>query len=974
LLTGHRTGYSGHQQGVKRWHMCCTARLHQTNLHFASKTTTAALHISESAAHTRLGGAMEADPFSRALSALASPSIDPNARRDAETFVTAASEDPAVVLALLQHLDPGAPVPVAPETRHLAAVLLATAAGKHWRALDDASRKATQTSVLAALANAEDPATLRALAHAADVVAQSSTTTGTAWDDLLPSLSEAARSPKDAHREAASLLLGNLVESMGNHLKDHHRSLVDLFVEASKDECDTSNQTNPNTRRRARRAALGALAQLATAVGEGGDFPLVAELAPRILERCLHAAVEYSSCGDLVGVAATLRALAAAVAVDADAVFGHDLQLLYPAAETTLAVATRGYVGNDNRVVANADQDLIDDARAAAFEALEALVSTHSGALDEPVPSVAAAAAATGVSASHAPPTIAAMLLPPLCAAARDDGAPPGFGNDDSETVGVAAAARAALRQCALRFPPSVVLPQVLGPVVEAGSLNKTPTAGALGAFAVVIEGCAHDVADDDATVRHILTALRCGVESGDASTSRAAALVLSELTEHAGHALASLHATQVASLLVVAIRVSTDAESRLGLIDGANDAIDLVEGFAAPAHAATVSFVENCGDEELDPETWRALAGSLVGGACAESTRSRGRARCLGTLAAVATAAASQFEPYAGETLSALAKLAGSGTAPGEEAADAVRARALAAMAAVVAATGEHAAPAGTVDALLDAATRRLSESAATSSSTSRECSLRVFARLAVALDRRLAPWLPGATAAAIAVLEVSVGAEAAPGGGRRGRTAVTTGDIGEAIAAAETLGALANMCGAATRGTSAQVLAALVAAADPEGSAPPALRIAALRALEFATHPADEDAETGTSAMVAVAPEEAAALFVDTTRALAGSLARDEAPEAALAAAASLETVAERCRGVAVALAAAPALSSALTAAVAEAVQACDAVREGVSNCQAELADGGGGGHAGRDGEDTVDIFFDLEDQAKRVLARLK
>ena len=68
--------------------------------------------------------------------------------------------------------------------------------------------------------------------------------------------------------------------------------------------------------------------------------------------------------------------------------------------------------------------------------------------------------------------------------------------------------------------------------------------------------------------------------------------------------------------------------------------------------------------------------------------------------------------------------------------------------MASVVAATGaEH----GFVDAILDAATRRLSDASTDSTSVSRECALRCFARLAAALDRRLAPWLPGATAAAV-------------------------------------------------------------------------------------------------------------------------------------------------------------------------------------------------------------------------------
>jgi hypothetical protein len=811
---------------------------------------------------------MEMDPFSRALAALASPAVDPNARREAEAFVTAAGEDPAVVLALLRHLEPASAV--APETRHLAAVLLSTSAGKHWRALDDHVRRATQSGVLAALAHAEDPATLRALAHAADVVAQSSSTTSTPWDELLPSLSEAASSPRDAHREAASLLLGNLAESMGAHLATHHGALVATLVAASEIESDDASTRNgaaseTAARRRARRAALGALAQLASALGEGGDFEKVATLVPRIVERCLRAAAEYSEPSlfektdaarlpDFRGVAAALRALAAAVAVDADAVFGPDLRLLMPAAETALAVATTGHVGPRGTTSATGRErsrdEALDDARAAAFEALEALASTHSGALDEPVPAAAAAAAAAGASAKDAPRTIAAMLLPPLCAAARGED---GFhrdandandANDDSETRGVAAAARAALRQCALRFPPSVTLPHALGPVADAGARGVAPSAGALAAFAAVVEGCAHDAVDDDARAKHVLAALQLGVQSGDAATARAAARAAAELTEHAGHALASLHGEATASLLCVAVRAAAAAESSGG--GDAGDDGDGAEGFAAPAHAATVAFVENCGDEELPPEMLRELTASLVGGACAPATRARARARCLATLAAVVTSAASGFAPYAGETLQALATLAGADAlgAEGEKAADAVRARALAAMASVVASTGaEH----GFVDAILDAATRRLSDAESPdSTSVSRECALRCFARLAAALDRRLAPWLPGATAAAMrALASATSAASAAPGGGRRGRSAVTTGDVGEAVAAAETLGALANCCGAAARGTAAASLAALIAAADAEGPAPPALRITALRALEFSTHPADADAD---------------------------------------------------------------------------------------------------------------------------------
>ena len=489
---------------------------------------------------------METDPFSRALAALASPAVDPNARREAEAFVTAAGEDPAVVLALLRHLEPASAV--APETRHLAAVLLSTSAGKHWRALDDHVRRATQSGVLAALAHAEDPATLRALAHAADVVAQSSSTTSTPWDELLPSLSEAASSPRDAHREAASLLLGNLAESMGAHLATHHGALVATLVAASEIESDDASTRNgavseTAARRRARRAALGALAQLASALGTSGDFEKVATLVPRIVERCLRAAAEYSEPSlfektdaarlpDFRGVAAALRALAAAVAVDADAVFGPDLRLLLPAAETALAVATTGHVGPRGTTSATGRErsrdEALDDARAAAFEALEALASTHSGALDEPVPAAAAAAAA-GASAKDAPRTIAAMLLPPLCAAARGgdgfhrDANDANDANDDSEDArrrGGGARGVAAVRASVPPVGDSATRDRSGG---RRGRAGRRALCGRARRVRRGRRGCA-PTRWTTTRGRHVLAALQLGVQSGDAATARCGA------------------------------------------------------------------------------------------------------------------------------------------------------------------------------------------------------------------------------------------------------------------------------------------------------------------------------------------------------------------------------------------------------------------------------------------------------------------
>ena len=693
--------------------------------------------------------------------------------------MTAAGEDPAVVLALLRAIRArvggraGDAPPRGGAPLHLRGEALARA--------DDHVRRATQSGVLAALAHAEDPATLRALAHAADVVAQSSSTTSTPWDELLPSLSEAASSPRDAHREAASLLLGNLAESMGAHLATHHGALVATLVAASEIESDDASTRNgavseTAARRRARRAALGALAQLASALGTSGDFEKVATLVPRIVERCLRAAAEYSEPSLFEKTDAArlpdFRGVAAALPRRRRGGRRRRGRGVRPRPASTPARGGDGAGGGDDR------------ARGTAWDheryGPPSVPETRRWTTRAPPPSRRWR--------RWRPPTPERWTSPsrrrrrrrrrrarprrtrrapsrrcscrPLCAAARGED---GFhrdandtndANDDSETRGVAAAARAALRQCALRFPPSVTLPHAIGPVADAGARGAAPSAGALAAFAAVVEGCAHDAVDDDARAKHVLAALQLGVQSGDAATARAAARAAAELTEHAGHALASLHGeARARAMLCVAVRAAAAAESSSG--GDAGDDGDGAEGFAAPAQA--VAFVENCGDEELysgdaprrasPPRWWAARA----------PRRARARARGASRRRSPRW---SPRQPLGSRRTRARRSRRWRRSPARRESPRAKRRRthyiaALAAMASVVAATGaEH----GFVDAILDAATRRLSDASTDSTSVSRECALRCFARLAAALDRRLAPWLPGATAAAVSALASAV------------------------------------------------------------------------------------------------------------------------------------------------------------------------------------------------------------------------
>ena len=894
------------------------------------------------------------EPFARALAVLAAPAgVDPSSRAEAERYVTAASDDPAIVRALLERV-----VSAPPPERHLAAVLLSTSAGKHWRALDESSRAAARDGVLAALASSESLPELRALAHAADVIAQASAVAGTPWDALLPALSDAAVSPLPVHREAAMLLLGNLVESMGAHLHPHHAPLAKLFLDA------VAAPVAAPADARVRDAALGALAQLAAALADRGDFLLVAQLLPAVVRVCLDAARAAHAARDEPAASSALRALAAAVAVDADAVFGPELELLLPVVDAALTVG------------ADATLDPDGPARADAFAVLEALATTHAEALDEPRPPPG------GFFGFRTPErgdavSAASLMLPPLCAAAREVDAAESDAAGEAEATGPAHAARAVLRRCATRLPPATTLSHAARPVLDAAATGAAPSAGALAALAVVVEGCASEMAED-AILVPTLAALDAAIRSGDAGKARAAARVFAELAEHAGHVLTELHADAALPLVTRALRTAVEAESKLGA-DGESGE---VEGFSAPVHAALSSLCDNFSNEELAPGL-DALARTLVAGAACAASPPGARARCLTTLAAVARAAAWDFEPYARETLDALAALAGAngngdgdgdGNANGDGDGDGdariahVRARALAAMATVVAAVGEDSAPPGVIGALLDAATRDASTVGdGESASTTRECALRCFGRLATTLETRVAPWIDVATGAALSALERDR-ASAVVGGGRHGRSAVTTGNAGEATAAAETLGAIVNACGSAARRRAREIVDALAAAAA-DASRAAALRLAAARALEFAVNPLENDADEGDAPPPRDRLVAGAAIAADAAKTLARVLAGDDAPEVALAAATSLETVMEKCARVAAGTAGDVAATEALAGAVAAAKEACEAVEEGAAACQAELAETG---REGGDGDDGGTVFFDLEDQARRVLAR--
>ena len=772
--------------------------------------------------------------FPRALAILASPGVThahpgaPDPRVDAERTVQTYVDSPSCVPALVSALVSDGLASAA--TRHLAAVLLSAAADRHWSALGDDVKAATRSGTLAALSRTDDRAELRALVHAADVVARHSATDGSPWSELLPALRDAAKSTHATHREAAMLLLGSLVESMGAHMNDHHAALVALFAAALRDDPSDAVAVS----------AARALGNTALALQRRGDFLIVADLLPRVLAACVDAAARRLEAGDDEGVAACLDAIASAAAVESDAVFGADLALLPAVVDVAMRVGTDARLDPDGR------------ARAVAFDALGSLAASHAGLLDEPRPAKPPA----GSSSSPSPgatsmTTFADGIMPGLCAAAATgvNFTDAGRAEGEAESNGWAAAARSTLRRFSLHLPPATILPHVVAPLDAATAAGTPPTPGALACLAAVTEGCASDLAEDP-IASNVVGSIASGLNSADPAAKVAAALAFKELAEHAGHALTELFSDLVIPALVTAVVNAVEYETEAGDTDAA-------ESFVAPAHAAAAFLCDEFGGDDIEPALrdvippllggalggWRRADGvgaAGVGGvAAAPRMTPRARARCLDTLERFARAAAWEFAPFAVDVLAAMTTLAaeadpsssssvGGGVGEGSSA---VRSRALAAMATVICAVGEEAAAPGVVDGALDASTRILSDPAA--DTVARECALRCFGRLATVLERRLAPWLGGVIAAAAASLAAADAAGGCAGDGKSSR-AVSAGDASESIAAAEALGSLVNSCGSSTRPHLGVALAALGRAATSPSS-PAALRVAAARAVEF-------------------------------------------------------------------------------------------------------------------------------------------
>ena len=628
-----------------------------------------------------------------------------------------------------------------------------------------------------------------------------------------------------------------------------------------------------------------------------------------------------------------------------------------------------------------------------AWDVLGTIAEAHAGLLDAPRKDLAAffpAAAGRGAV------SVAELLLPPLCDAARSDERGDEDASDtvdDAEASGPGAHARAALRRCAAALPPAATLPAALAPVAAAADapVPRRSVAGALAAFAVVVEACACELESDAGALEAALRAIARSFQSGDPATARRGALALAELAEHAGAALAASEATAARVLELAADRDGHRHGGGGGGRVGAGGR-EGPRGVLRGGRLAVSKIAENFAGDELAPGLER-LTRALVRGAAA--------GRAAAARARVSTSSPPSFARRRG------VRAVRGGDAERARAdgvrgflRERVRGRRRRGAVSRRRRDGDRrrrrrvrSAPAGTTEALLDAACAGLAAGEAgrrrrdDSRDDRRVDRARVFAAMlrAARVDARVeARALDRARGPRRARRGSRGGGRAGkPRGGRRGRAAVTTGDAAVSVAAAEALGAMCNSCGAAARPLAAVALDALVeVATSPFASF--AARLAATRAAECRapvgrTGGGGGVGGGGAGARLARILDAAPRAAEAATR-LADVLAREETPEVALAAAVSLETAAG---GVAASRTrSAPRRGGGRRAGRrrektrARGRGSRGARVSGRAGRRRRVSGGarGGGrrGHGGGDGEEHGMVFVDLEEMAPRVGGR--
>ncbi|CAL5224745.1 g7478 [Coccomyxa viridis] len=192
-----------------------------------------------------------------------------NLRRvQAESALKAACKDAEV----LPHLLATVQQSQSPEVQLLAAQTLRKHVPRDWRRLSSQVQDGMKAGIQELLSGERVGTVRRALAMAAAAMARICVPANQ-WPSLLPWLHGCTQSPSEAQRETALMLICSLIETIGEHMRQHFSTLVQVADAGLKDSSE-----------RVRGQALAAVATLVQWVAEEPEVKTFRTLVPSILQ------------------------------------------------------------------------------------------------------------------------------------------------------------------------------------------------------------------------------------------------------------------------------------------------------------------------------------------------------------------------------------------------------------------------------------------------------------------------------------------------------------------------------------------------------------------------------------------------------------------------------------------------------------------------------------------------------------------
>mmetsp|Transcript_3516 Transcript_3516/g.5285 ORF Transcript_3516/g.5285 Transcript_3516/m.5285 type:complete len:1075 (+) Transcript_3516:184-3408(+) len=548
----------------------------------------------------------DAAKMAQLLSALTHPNTE--AIREAEVALKPLLKDARSVPALVEVLKARGTQPDA--VRHVAAVVLRKRIGGHYAKFDAPTKTALKTEILSVLAN-EPERTVRngAVGVAATICrleCSSGDAGGAAWPELFQFIAAAASDANPDARELAFLLLSEMTETIGLHLKPQFPSMATLFANALTD-----------TEVKVQNSSVKALGQLLSYLADEKEVENFAALVPAIIN--VAAACQKRSDEDTVSV--TLDVLydlayspSSAVAVHLPATIQFCLGCV---SDSNLEMGVRDSAALVIATLAESkpkmfgkDDSLLSSVIETLFNLIENSTESAAGALFESNPA--------------------------WREDLKEDG---GAGDDDDDDDNFdspteTSMAQGTLDMLACELPKKYIFnPVVSRCVTRLTSPHAHHRKAGIACLGVIAEGCAEPLREHLPDVMpHVFAA----AGDADAQVRECACFALGQISEHCQPEILS-YSSQILPIV-------------FALLDDTTVAVQ-----------ATSCYVLEMFCERLEPEGVRPLLDPLVRklAAMLEGTTKRSvQEMAVAALAATAVAAEEEFTPYVAGVAALMTKL----------------------------------------------------------------------------------------------------------------------------------------------------------------------------------------------------------------------------------------------------------------------------------------------------------------------------